>query len=157
MRRAIARARLHTRLKLHGYAIKHALHNHKTFSDVGITYVSIQVFLSYYCKNDSTRRSSHQMYSFTEAATRCVRWKKVFLKISQNSQEYTCASFLQLYKRHRFFTVDFAKFLRTPFFTEHLWMTASVNENTIFSFIIYLAQVKALNFTLKHAKASSNK
>ena len=73
MRRAIARTRLHTRLKLHGYAIKHALHNHKTFSDVGITYVSIQVFLSYYCKNDSTRRSSHQMYSFTEAATRCVR------------------------------------------------------------------------------------
>ena len=28
---------------------------------------------------------------FTEAATRGVLWKKVFLEISQNSQENTCA------------------------------------------------------------------
>ena len=46
--------------------------------------------------------------------------KKVFLEISQNSQENNCArvSFLiKLKKRlwHRCFPVNFAKFLRTPF------------------------------------------
>ena len=57
--------------------------------------------------------------------------KKVFLKISQNSQENTCAriSFLiklqastLLKKRlwHSCFPVNIAKFLRPPFFTEHL-------------------------------------
>ena len=66
----------------------------------------------------SVRRSSHR---------KCSR-KKVFLKISQNSQEKTCArvSFLVrlqvapatlLKKRlwHRCFSVNFAKFLRTYF------------------------------------------
>ena len=33
----------------------------------------------------------------TEAATRGVLWKKMFLGISQNSQENTCVSGLQLY------------------------------------------------------------
>ena len=38
---------------------------------------------------------------------------------------------------HRCFPVNFVKFLRTPFFTEHLWATASVvrfniNKNVIF-------------------------
>ena len=43
--------------------------------------------------------------------------KKVFLKISQNSQENTClrpATLLK--KRHRCFLMNFAKFLRTPFY-----------------------------------------
>ena len=61
--------------------------------------------------------------------------KKIFLKTSQNSQENTCArvSFFNkvaafrtatlLKKRlwHKCFPVNFAKFLRTPFFTGHLW------------------------------------
>ena len=56
--------------------------------------------------------------------------KKVFLEISQNSQENTCArvcNFIRpatlLKKRpwHRFFPVNFVKFLRTHFFIEHLW------------------------------------
>ena len=60
--------------------------------------------------------------------------KKVFLEISQNSQENTCArvSFLiklqappatLLKKRlwHRCFPVNFAKVLRTAFSIEHLW------------------------------------
>ena len=68
--------------------------------------------------------------------------KKVFLEISQNSQENTCArvSFLiklqarpstLLKKRlwHRCFPVNFENFLRTPFFTEHLWVTASQNSD----------------------------
>ena len=56
---------------------------------------------------------------------------KVFLKILQNSQENTCirvflpaAWGLQLYwKRlwHRYFPVNFVKFLRTPISAEHLW------------------------------------
>ena len=63
---------------------------------------------------------------------------EVFSEISQNSQENTCcarvsfliklqASDLQLYsllkKRlwHRYFPVNFAKFLRTPFLKQHLW------------------------------------
>ena len=82
-------------------------------------------------KNISQFRSSRQRCSINT----------VFLKISQNSQENTCArvSFLiklqasqpatLLKKRlwHRCFPVNFAKFLRTTFFIEHLWVTASGN------------------------------
>ena len=59
---------------------------------------------------------------------RGVLWKKVFLEISQNSQENTCArvrlrSAYLLKKRlwYRCFSVNFAKFLKTHFFIEHLW------------------------------------
>ena len=47
--------------------------------------------------------------------------KKVFLKISQNSQENTCARVSFLIKRlwNRCFPVDFAIFLRTSIFIEH--------------------------------------
>ena len=75
----------------------------------------------------------------TEAVAQMFSVKKVFLEISQNSQENTCARIsllikLQvtsatpatlLKKRHwRWrFPVNFAKFLRTPFATEHLrWL-----------------------------------
>ena len=71
----------------------------------------------------------------TEKSKGYVRWKdrsshqgcpmkEVFLKISQNSQENTCArvsfliKLLDLLKNrlwHSCFPVDFAKFLRTPF------------------------------------------
>ena len=70
----------------------------------------------------------------TEAVTQRCSVEKVFLEISQNSQENTCArvffliklqaSGLQPYLKkrhwHRCFPANFAKFLRTPFFTEHL-------------------------------------
>ena len=56
--------------------------------------------------------------------------QKVFLKISQNSQENTClflkaadlrpATLLKKRLWHRCFPVDFAKFLRTTFFTEQI-------------------------------------
>ena len=44
--------------------------------------------------------------------------KKVFLEISQNSQENTCTRVCFLIKKlwHRCFPVNFAKFLRTPFY-----------------------------------------
>ena len=73
-------------------------------------------------------------YIIAEAVAQRCFLKKVFLEISQNSQENTCArvSFLiklqaapatLLKKRlwHRCFPVSSAKFLRTPFFIEHLW------------------------------------
>ena len=69
----------------------------------------------------------------TEAVAQRCSVKKVFLEILQNSQENTCArvSFLiklqatLLKKRlwHRSFPVNFAKFRRTPIFTEQLrWL-----------------------------------
>ena len=63
--------------------------------------------------------------------------KKAFLEIPQNSQENTCAESFFLNKVadlrpatllkkglwHRGLPVNFEKFLRTPFFTEHfLWL-----------------------------------
>ena len=50
--------------------------------------------------------------------------KKVFSEISQSSLENTCARVSFLLKKrlwHRFFPVNFEKFLKTPFFIEHLW------------------------------------
>ena len=69
-----------------------------------------------------------------EAVVQRCSVKKLLLEISQKSQENTCArvSFLiklqawlaTLFKKrlwHRCFPVNFVKFLRTPFFIEHLW------------------------------------
>ena len=77
-------------------------------------------------------------YTDSEAVARGCSVKKVFLEISQNSQENACGrvSFLikiiiksLLKKRlwHRRFPVNFAKFLRTPFLTEHLrWLLLQI-------------------------------
>ena len=58
-----------------------------------------------------------------EAVTQRCSVKKVFVEISQNSQENTCArvSFLKKRLWHRCFPVNFVKFLRTSFLKEHLW------------------------------------
>ena len=61
---------------------------------------------------------------FSEAVTQRCSVKKVFLEISQNSQENWGLKPATLLKKrlwHRRFAVNCAKFLRTPFFTEHLW------------------------------------
>ena len=73
-------------------------------------------------------------FVLSEAVVQRCPVKQVFLKISKNSQESTCVrvSFLIkllfspaiLLKRrlwHTCFPVNFVKFLRTPFFIEHLW------------------------------------
>ena len=79
-------------------------------------------------------------FSYAEAIVRRCSVKKVFLKkFKKFKEEHLCQSlFLNkvadlrpvtlLKKRlwHRYFSVNFAKFLRTPFFTEHVWATASV-------------------------------
>ena len=73
----------------------------------------------------------------SEAATGGVLKERVFLEISQNSQENTCARVSFLIRLwHRYLSVNFAKFQNT-FFTEHLWATASV------SLIFFFCAVKA--------------
>ena len=76
----------------------------------------------------------HFTYFITEAVVQRCSVKKLFLEISQNSQENNlCQSLLfnkvaglspatLLKKRrwHRCFPLNFAKLLRTPFFTGHL-------------------------------------
>ena len=58
-----------------------------------------------------------------EAVAKKCSVKKVFIEILQNSRENTCARVSFLIKRlwHRCFLVNFVKFLRTLFLTEHLW------------------------------------
>ena len=52
----------------------------------------------------------------------------MFLKISQNSQENACARALLKNKPwHRYFLVNFVKFLRTPFFAEDFRWLLLVN------------------------------
>ena len=67
----------------------------------------------------------------SEALARRCSVKKAFLKISRNSQENTCARFSFLIKKkmikkrhwHSCFPVNFSKFIKTPFFIEHLrWL-----------------------------------
>ena len=55
--------------------------------------------------------------TFRKAVVRRCSVNKLFLEISQTSQENTCARFSFLKKRlwHRCFPVNFAKFLRTSF------------------------------------------
>ena len=72
----------------------------------------------------------------TQAVVQMCSVKKLFLKTSQNSQEKICArisflirlqatgsqvcKFIKNWLWHKCFSVNFAKFLRAPFFTEHL-------------------------------------
>ena len=82
-----------------------------------------------------------------EAATRGVLWKKVFLEVSQNSQEKTCAKVSLLLKKrlwHRCFPVNFVKFLRTPFLQNSSgrlllpFATVALNYSNIYLYNIYL-------------------
>ena len=77
---------------------------------------------------------------FSEAVSKRCSVKKVFLEIFQNSQENTCVGVSFYIKLHglnpatlfknrpwyRCFPVNFAKFLRTTFFTKHFrWLLLS--------------------------------
>ena len=96
--------------------------------------------------------------------------KKVFLEISQNSQESTCAraSFFcslmpatLLKKRiwHRCFPVNFVKFLTTTFYIEYLWRTASGRHQLCrdgrFELLANSARSLAWAYKLKPLKSSS--
>ena len=73
-----------------------------------------------------------------EAVARRCSVKKLFLEISQDSQEYTCAgvSFL-----------NFAKFLKTPFLTERLqWLLLYTKASSNYS--LHQKQVEKSNDVL---------
>ena len=74
----------------------------------------------------------------------------MFSEISQYSQENTCArisfltklqaspaTFIKMRFSHRCFPVNFVKFLRTPFYKEHLWwlLLKSYNKEPQFGFV----------------------
>ena len=65
--------------------------------------------------------NNNNSFDTTQAATSAVVYKKVFLEISQNSQENTCASVLFLIKLQ---ACEFCEILKNTFFAEHLWVTA---------------------------------
>ena len=65
-------------------------------------------------------------YSFVEVAS-LIYWNLYFFDMEEGVAQ-TCSVkkvFLEILLKnrlwHRCFPVNFAKFLRTPFFTEHLW------------------------------------
>ena len=62
-----------------------------------------------------------------EAATEGVPWKKLFLKISQNSQERICARrpFIKKETLTEVFSLEFCELSKNNFFMEHLGTTAS--------------------------------
>ena len=73
-----------------------------------------------------------------EAVTRGVLWKKMFLEISENSQENTCAraslfiklqaeacNFITKETLAQVFSCDFSEISKNTFFTEHIRTTAS--------------------------------
>ena len=72
----------------------------------------------------------------------------VFLEISQSSQEKTCArvsfqiNFIKKRLWHRLFPVNFAKFIRTPFLTEHLrWQLLNNHSLAILTLSILLSLI----------------
>ena len=79
-----------------------------------------------------------------EVATRGVLIKKVFLEISQNSQENTCSrvrNFTQFTGKHLFQSLFFNKVAglsKNTFFTEHLWKTASRRVVRVLKFLLNL-------------------
>ena len=97
---------------------------------------------------------------YAEVAVRRCSVKKVFLKLSRNSQESICvgvsfsitlqACFIKKRLRNRCFPVNFAKFLRTPFYIEHLrWLLLQM-ENFSIDFLckctgFYMMGALALN------------
>ena len=85
--------------------------------------------------SNNTNRYSFSNTSDAEAVVLRCPVKKVFLKISQNSQENTCARVSLLIKlqawdsnliKTRMFFCEFCKIFKNTFFTEHLQTTDSV-------------------------------
>ena len=76
----------------------------------------------------SRPKQNYVGYFPSKSVVRRCSVKNIFLKTSQNSQKNTCArvSFLNKVTGTCIFLWTFAKFLRTPFFTEQVWATASV-------------------------------
>ena len=89
---------------------------------------TIQIHKCFYTPNES--------YRFSEAVVQRCSVKKMFFKISQNSQENACARVFLLIKWQaqafikketlaQVFSCEFCEILKNTFFIEHLWTTAS--------------------------------
>ena len=89
----------------------------------------------------------------SEAATRNVLWKNMFLEISQNSQENTSArvsfliklqaeacNFIKKETLAQLFSCDFCEVSKNAFFKEHLWATASAET------LLYLVIINSILF-----------
>ena len=50
---------------------------------------------------------------------------------------------------HRCFPVNFVKSLRTPFFTEHLWMTASISTEILYKLLYFICPSKVSHQKIK--------
>ena len=62
---------------------------------------------------------------FDRSSRRRFSIKKLFLQISQNSQENNCARASSLETLLQIFSCEFSEIYRTTLFTKHLWATAS--------------------------------
>ena len=95
----------------------------------------------------------------SEAVVQRCSVKKALLEISQNSQKNTCARVPFSTKRpatllkkrlwHRCFSVNSVKFLRTPFYIEHLWWLHK-HTNVEFYIATVPASCRALQQQLKY-------
>ena len=85
----------------------------------------------------------------SEAATGCVLYRKVFLKIPQNSQENTCArvsfNFIEKETLTQMFPCEFYKVFENTFFKEHLKATAS---GICIIFMTFLVESNVFCFSL---------
>ena len=84
---------------------------------------------------ESSICQNSRVLTVSEAVVQRCSVKKVCLEILQNPQENTRRPATLLKKRlwHRCFPVNFVKFLRTPFFIEHLWWLLLMFQNIFHS------------------------
>ena len=87
------------------------------------------------------------MFITSEAATRGVLWKNMFLEIIPNSQEDTCARVLcqcarvNIIKKETLAQVlscEFCEISKNTFYIEHLWTTGSdsiSNKRSMLNFV----------------------
>ena len=92
--------------------------------------INLNVIITFMLQHFNHNRETMAKHVTCRSSRAEVFCKKGVLKISQNLLENTCARVFFLVKLqallkkrlwHRCFLVNFLKFLRTPFFTEHLW------------------------------------
>ena len=78
-------------------------------------------------KNSFLAEVSFNLLILSEAVVQRCFVENVFVEISQNSQENTCAR-VSLLKETlaQVFSCEFCEISTNTFFTEHLWATASV-------------------------------
>ena len=105
----------------------------------------------------SIRKSlTHHFFTNSEAATGYVLWEKVFLEISQNSQENTCvrdffkkvatllkrpATFLKNCLLVQMFSCEFCEISKNTFFAEHLRWLLPYHSKTSTCFVSWFKRL----------------